>query len=49
VQSSFGAEMKLEKAIGTAEYANHAKAERVCREDAYTLRLNTKPHAQDLG
>ena len=39
----------LEKADATAEDANHAKAERICSEDAYSRRVNTKPHSQDLG
>jgi len=39
----------LEKTDATAEYANQAKAERICGEDAYSRRVNTKPHSQDLG
>ena len=30
----------LEKAVGTAEYAKHAKAERVGEEDRFTQRVN---------
>ena len=32
--------MILEKAVGTAEYAKHAKAEQVGEEDRFTQRVN---------
>ncbi len=32
--------VNLEKAVGTAEYAKHAKAERVGEEDRFTQRVN---------
>jgi len=40
-----GASFNLEKAIGTAKYANHAKAERIGRENRFSLRVNVSVHS----
>ena len=32
--------INLEKAVGTAEYAKHAKAEQIGEEDRFTQRVN---------
>src|SRR5437867_10368417 len=38
-------QLNLEKAIGTAKYANHAKAERIGREERFSQWVNVLVHS----